>query len=71
MVSCPYYSSSLAASVQVELELQHQGWRREEARPRAAGDALVVLKHTDGRTVEAFGPENEALCRAALKTVGQ
>jgi hypothetical protein len=65
----PYYSSSLAASVQVELELRRQGWRWQEARARAPGEALVILKHADGRTVEAFGPENEALCRAALKAV--
>jgi len=31
----------------------------------------VVLKHEDGRTVEASGPLNEALCRAALKAVAQ
>jgi hypothetical protein len=29
----------------------------------------VVLAHPDGRTVEAFGPANEAICRAALKAV--
>jgi hypothetical protein len=66
----PFYSTSLAASVQIELELQKKGWKRQEARARAQGDALVVLKHADGRTVEAFGPENEALCQAALKAVG-
>jgi hypothetical protein len=29
------------------------------------------LEHTDGRAVEAFGPLNEALSRAALQAVRQ
>jgi hypothetical protein len=74
-VRVPFYSISLASSIQVELELQKKGWKRQEVRAGAhwkePGGMRVVLEHTDGRTVGAFGSENEALCRAALKAVEQ
>jgi hypothetical protein len=69
----PFYSTSLAASVQIELELQKKGWKRQEMRagshwnePRGV---RVVLERADGRTVGAFGHPDEALCRAALKAI--
>jgi hypothetical protein len=69
----PFYSISLAASIEVELELQEKGWRRQEVRAGShwnePGGVRAVLEHADGRTVGAFGSENEALCRAALKAV--
>jgi predicted RNA binding protein YcfA (HicA-like mRNA interferase family) len=71
-VRVPFYSTSLAASVQIELELQKKGWKRQEVRGShwdEPGGVRVVLEHADGRTVGAFGSENEALCRAALKAV--
>jgi hypothetical protein len=70
-VRVPFYSISHAASIQVEVELQKKGWKRQEVRAGShweeSGGVRVVLQHTDGRTVGAFGSENEALCRAALK----
>jgi hypothetical protein len=71
----PYYSASLTASVRVELELQKRGWKRQEVRTGShwnePGGVRVILEHTDGRTVGAFGHPDEALCRAALTAVQQ
>jgi hypothetical protein len=53
--------------------VQHQRWKRQEVRAGShwnePGGVRVVLERADGRTVGAFGSENEALCRAALKVV--
>jgi hypothetical protein len=72
-IRVPFYSISIAASIEVELELQKQGWKRQEVRAGShwnePGGVRVVLEHADGRTVGAVGSENEALCRAALKAV--
>ena len=72
-VRVPFYGMSLAASVQIELELQKKGWKRQGVRAGShwtePGGVRVVLEHADGRTVGAFGSESEALCRAALKAV--
>jgi hypothetical protein len=69
----PFYNISLAASIQAELELQKKGWKRQEVRAgshwKEPGGVRMILEHADGRTVGAFGSENEALCRAALKAV--
>jgi predicted RNA binding protein YcfA (HicA-like mRNA interferase family) len=74
-VRVPSYSISLDASIQVELELQKKGWKRQEVRAGShwnePGGVRVILEHADGRTVGAFGHPNEALCRAALKAVKQ
>ena len=67
----PFYSRSFDASIYVEIELQRRGWKRREARAGEPSDARVVLVHADGRTVEASGSEDEALCRAALKAVSR
>lgn len=67
-VRVPVYTASMEASINIELSLRDRGWRRTEPRVRAR-DARVVLEHGDGRRVEAFGPVNEALCRAALEAV--
>ena len=72
-VRVPFYSISLAASIQVELELQKRGWKRHEVQAgshwKEPGGLRVILEHADGRTVGAFGSENEALCRAALEAL--
>jgi hypothetical protein len=65
-VRVPFYSGSMGASITVELALRDRGWTRTEPHERVSGAVRVVLKRADGRTVEAFGPLNEALCRAAL-----
>jgi len=64
-----YYSSSLAASIKVDVELQKRGWKRIRPQGRETGAVRVILEHADGRTVEGFGPVNEAVCRAGLKAV--
>jgi hypothetical protein len=68
-----YYGSSLATSVLVDLALQERGWKRQERRTgtqwNEPGTVRVVLAHDNGRTVEATGSPDEALCRAALKAV--
>jgi hypothetical protein len=73
-VQVAYYSVSMAASITVSVELQNRGWKRKESQVggewNEPSEERVVLEHTDGRTVEAFGPVNVALCRAALKAVG-
>ena len=68
-VRVAFYTASMTASLNVELALRDRGWTRTEPQDRAVGDVRVVLTHTDGRTVEATGPLNEALCRAALKAM--
>ena len=71
-VGVAYYSTSMAASVTVEAELQKGGWNLK-IQPgenwNGPGDAHVILEHSDGRTVGAFGPINVALAQAALKAV--
>lgn len=68
-VRVPFFSQSSSAALQVELVLQKRGWKRTEPSAPAEGDVRVVLRHPDGRAVEAFGPMNVALCRAALRAV--
>ena len=72
-VRVAFYSASMAASLEVEYELQRRGWKRKYDRVggewNEPSEQRVVLRHADGRTVEAFGPVNVALCRAALKAV--
>jgi hypothetical protein len=70
-VRVPHYNSSLSASITVEAELQRAGWTRKGAgyRPGPSRDVTVVLEHRDGRVVEASGPFETALCRAALRVV--
>ena len=59
----PFYAASLSAAIAVELALRDRGWWRTGPRHRdAPADERVVLAHADGRTVEAVGPLNEALC---------
>jgi hypothetical protein len=71
-VRVPFYAASLSAAIAVELALRDRGWWRTEPRHRdAPADERVVLAHADGRTVEAFGPQTEALCRAALKALDE
>jgi len=68
-VRVAYYSASMGASLNVQLAIQNRGWKWVDQRPRGSGEVRVVLEHADGRVVEASGPVNEALCRAALKAV--
>ncbi len=75
-VRVPYYSSTLSASTQVELELRNRGRKLQEPRGATSwdspGDVLVVLVQADGgRTVQATGRLEEALCRAALKALAR
>jgi hypothetical protein len=74
-VRVPFYGDSLSAAIAVELALRDRGWWRIGPRAGWHRDApaaeRVVLAHADGRTVEAFGPQNEALCRAALKALDE
>lgn len=71
-VRVPFYAASLGASITVEVELQKRGWRRVApqwgSHWNLTDDPNVILEHTDGRRVQAWG-HNEALCRAALKAV--
>ena len=70
-VPVAYYSSSLAASMQVEAKLLERGWKRKdqpaESQPGPSHDVPVLLEHRDGRIVTASGAFETALCRAALK----
>ena len=68
-VRVPLYSKTPAATNQVEVELQKQGWKKMEEQASEENAVRVILGHPDGRTVEAFGPASEAICRAALKAV--
>ncbi len=70
--SGPYYSSGLAGCINVEVELQKHGWRRIDGNWHDTGsDVTVILRHADGREVEATGRVNVAVSRAALKAVPQ
>lgn len=69
-VRVAFYSGNMGASLEVEFELLNRGWRRTEPRVSAPGDVRVVLEHSDGRTVEASGPMNVALCRGRLRRWG-
>jgi len=69
LVRVPFYSETLSASIQVEGELWKRGWKRKDVRSNPEGVRRVVLEHPDGRTVEAVGQPDEAICRAALKAV--
>ncbi len=69
-VRIPFYSVSLAAAINLEVELQRRGWRRVDSNVKDTGDIRVILQHTDGRRVDAFGRAPVALCRAALKALG-
>jgi hypothetical protein len=64
---CAFYTTSMAASIHLEMRLRELGWQRKAS--RMTGSQTVVLEHADGRTVEATSPINEALARAALKAV--
>ena len=71
-VRVPAYSSSLTASTQLASHLARLGWKyREERRSKwdAPVPVRVVMRHADGRTVEAVGAQYEALARAAVKAV--
>ena len=68
-VRVAFYSGSMGASLNVQLALRDRGWTRKEPTGKVSGDVRVILEHADGRTVEATGPMNVALCRAALKAV--
>ena len=68
-VRVPYYSETLSASIQVEGELLKLGWKRKDVRSNPDLTRRVVLEHPDGRTVEAVGQPDEAICRAALKAL--
>ena len=70
-VPVPSYSGSQAASLEVALWLQDQGWKvlRTDA---DLTRTHVVLSRGGGSQVEAAGAhEYQALCRAALKAVTQ
>lgn len=68
-VRIPYYSVSMAAAINLEVGLQKRGWRRVDSNVKDTGDIHMILQHTDGRRVDAFGRGPVALCRAALKVV--
>ena len=68
-VRVPLYSQTPSALAQVEVELQKRGWKRMDARAAPESEMRVILEHADGRTVEAIGPVNEAICRAALRAM--
>jgi hypothetical protein len=73
-VRVPFYTASMGASINVEVEMQKRGWKRivlANVHRNSPNDAHVVLVHSDGREVLAAGLLNEALCRAALKAVAQ
>jgi hypothetical protein len=68
------YGASMGASLNVEYELQHRGWRRRVTGTgkEPTNPAEVILDHGDGRSVKAMGESRgEALCRAALKAVAK
>ncbi len=68
LVRVAFYSAG-GAAINVEVELQKRGWKRVWPAVKERGPVTVILEHTDGRVVAAHGPENTALCRAALKAV--
>ncbi|HEX9155971.1 MAG TPA: hypothetical protein VF819_10430 [Nitrospira sp.] len=53
-VRVAFYSAGDAA-INVAVELQNRGWTRRMPLVKEHGEVTVVLEHTDGRTVEAFG----------------
>lgn len=69
-VRVAFYSSSMGASLNVELALREQGWTRIAPTGKVPpGEVEVVYQHKDGRTVTGRGRLNEAICRAALKAL--
>ena len=72
-VRVAYYSGSMSASLTVEVEMKKRGWTRKEwlgvDHWDAPGNVRVTLEHSDGRSVQAVGSLNEAICRAALKAL--
>ena len=72
-VRVPDYTRCVVASLDVERKLQALGWRRHTPppgwRPGPAHVITLVLEHRDKRRVQAAGPYETALCRAALKVV--
>jgi len=73
-VRVAFYGASTGASLNVEYELQHRGWRRRVTGTVKEPTTLaeVILDHGDGRSVKAVGgSRGEALCRAALKAVAK
>ncbi len=71
-VRVAFYGASTGASLNVEYELQHRGWRRRVTQTVKEPTTLVevILDHGDGRSVQTAGKSlGEALCRAALKAV--
>jgi hypothetical protein len=67
-VRCAFYSGG-GAAIKVSVELQRLGWKHIRPVVKERGSVTVILEHTDGRVVTATGPENTALCLAALKAV--
>ena len=72
-VRLPEYSQCIAASIDVEKKLHEWGWRRHTPppgwRPGPEHAITLVLERRDKRRVQAVGPYETALCRAALKAV--
>lgn len=73
-VTVPYYSSLVLGADEVVAKLQNLGWRvMSERRGDLRGappDLQIMLAHSDGRMVKAYGRSfSQALCRAALKAV--
>lgn len=69
-VRVAFYSRTMGASLDVVSELRRRGWEQTAPVGRVVGDVRVEFKHANGRTVEAQGPINTAICRAALKATG-
>ncbi len=67
-VRVAFYSAG-GAAINASVELQERGWKRIWPAVKERGTVTVVLEHADGRVVTATGPENTALCLAALKAV--
>jgi hypothetical protein len=67
-VRVPEYSVSTGPNLNVSVWLQEQGWTRIAPTGKAPlGEVEVVYRHKDGRTVNARGSLNAAVCRVALK----
>ena len=73
LLRVPEYCRCVSASIDVENKLRDRGWRRHSPppgwRPGPSQVVTVVLEHHDRRRVNATGPFERALCRAALKAV--
>jgi hypothetical protein len=67
-VRVAFYSGG-GAAINLSVELQQRGWKHIRPAAKARGPVTVVLEHSSGRVVTATGPENTALCLAALKAV--